>query len=71
MLNIATIAYKLKQEFEPSKRRKQSKNGKGTYQVLASIQLGQRAYQIHGVSSRVTLPISTLQMIYTTLIMTT
>jgi len=70
MLDIATITYKLKQEFEPSRRRKQYKNGKGTYQVLASTQLGQKAYQNHGVSIKVTLPISTPQIIYKTLIMT-
>jgi hypothetical protein len=71
MLNITTIGYKLKQEFEPSRRRKQSKNDQGTYQVLMSTQLRQITYQTHGVSIKVTLPILTPQMIYTTLIMTT
>jgi hypothetical protein len=68
---ITTIAYKLKQESQPLRRRKQSKNGQGTYQVLASIKLGQRAHQTHGVSIRVTMFISPPQMVYTTLIMTT
>jgi hypothetical protein len=68
---ITTIAYKLKQEFEPLRRKKQSKSGRGTYQVLTSIQLRQRTDQTHGVSIRVTLFISTPQMVYTTLIMTT
>jgi hypothetical protein len=47
MPNTTTIACKLKQEFKPSKRRKQSKIGQGTYQVLVSTQLGRRGDQNH------------------------
>ncbi len=36
MLNIVVVAYKFRQESEPSKRRKQTKNGQSAYQVLVS-----------------------------------
>jgi hypothetical protein len=42
MLDTIVIAYKLRLEFEPARRRKQSKNSRGTYQVPINIQLRQK-----------------------------
>jgi hypothetical protein len=47
MPSTTAIACKLRQEFKPSRRRKQFEIGQGTYQVLVSIQLGQRRNQTH------------------------
>ncbi len=39
MPNITIVDYKLKQKFEPWRKKKQSKNGQSTYQVQVIIQL--------------------------------
>jgi ribosomal protein L6P/L9E len=71
MLNTITVAYKFRQEYKSSKRRKQTKNGQVAYQVLVSTQLGRKTNQTHEVPSKVTMPIPKPQTIYTTPIMTT
>jgi hypothetical protein len=58
MPNTTIVACKLGQEFETSRKRKQFENGQGAYQVLVSTQLKGKANQTHGISSKVTIPIS-------------
>ncbi len=43
MLDLDALGCKFRQEFEPSRIRKQFENGQSTYQVLVNIQLGQMA----------------------------
>jgi hypothetical protein len=72
MLDTTIVAYKLELKFKLARRRKQSENSQGTYQVPINIQLRQKANQTHGIPSKVTIwSISKLQMIYTSLIMMT
>jgi hypothetical protein len=66
-----TIAYKLGQEVEPSRRGNQSKNDQATYQVLMNTQVGKQANQIYEDPSWVTIPISRPQTMYTTSIIMT
>jgi hypothetical protein len=71
MPDTLVVACKFKQEFEPSRRRKQSKNGQGTYQILVNNQLGRRVDQTRGILSKVIVSISKRQTLYTTPIMMT
>lgn len=71
LLNTIIVVCELKQESELIRKRKQSKNGQGTYWVLMNTQFGGCVNQTHRVPNRVTMPISRLQMVYTTLIMIT
>jgi hypothetical protein len=61
----------LKQESQLIRKRRQSKNGQGTYRISMNTQFGGCVNQTHKVPNRVTMPISRLQMVYTTLIMIT
>lgn len=71
MPETTTIAYKLGQEVEPSRKGSQSKNDQATYQVPMNIQVGRQVNQIYEDPSRVTIPISRPQTMYTTPIIMT
>ncbi len=71
MPKIIIVAYKLRQEAKPSKRRSESKNRQATYLKAMTTQVGKHINQIYENLSKVTIPISKPQTVYTTLFMAT
>ncbi len=69
--NTTIVVCKLGQKFELPKIKSQYENGQATYHILMNIQFGRKANQTYEVPSRVIIPISRPQTIYTTLIMMT
>ncbi len=63
--------YKLGQKFELSRIKNQSKNGQATYHLPMNTQFGKIVNQTYEIPSRVIIPISLPQTIYTMLVMMT